>query len=303
MQNRSDYADAIKSGYTGPYAKWLAEQSRPPDKLTPAEMELDAFAKERGKQDRSSLTDVDFKAYAIRKNLANNDPQMAVLRDLAITAARDKAETTQAARTAKSDFDKLPANIQGAANTIGLLLPSDVARANLNTKLAKAKDETEQVRLLRVAIMPKGAEGVAFVNRQVAIDALNEIQSSLEELRASGAVPEGPFRGRIEQIAKSFGTSTNLGYNRLASRINTALISYRKSITGAAFSKDEDKTYRSLFGDFTDTSALTDATLSGFKDALRSDLISVYNSYLGGDPITASLLAGSSATTTQAKEY
>jgi hypothetical protein len=302
MQNRKDYADAIVSGYTGPYAKWLAEQNRAPDKLTPAEMELDAFAKERGKQDRSSLTDADFKAYAIRKNLANNDPQMAVLRDLAIAAARDKAETTQTARTAKSDFDKLPANIQSAANTIGLRLPSDI-RTDLNTQLAKAKDETEQVRLLRVAIMPKGAEGVAFVNRQVAIDALNEIQSSLEELRASGAVPEGPLRGRIEQIAKSFGTSTNLGYNRLASRINTALISYRKAITGAAFSKDEDKTYRSLFGNFTDTSALTDATLSGFKDALRSDLISVYNSYLGGDPITASLLAGSSATTTQAKDY
>ena len=292
MQNRNDYAEAVKSGYTGPYAKWLAEQSRAPDKLTPAEMELDAFAKERGKQGRSSLTDVDFKAYAIRKNLANNDPQMAVLRDLTIAAARDKAETTQAARSAKSDFEKLPANIQGAAASIGLRMSSDIARANLNTQLAKAPDEAAQLRILRVAAIPIGAAGVAHVNRQAAIDALNEIQSSLTELRNAGAVvPEGPVAGRLEQIANLFGTSRNVEYKRLGARIGTALINYRRGITGAAFSAKEAEEYKNLFGQFTDTSKLTDAVLSGFKNSLESDLISNYTTFLGGDEMTARLLA------------
>lgn len=46
MQNRNDYAEAVKSGYTGPYAKWLAEQSRASDKLTPAEFETARHNKE-----------------------------------------------------------------------------------------------------------------------------------------------------------------------------------------------------------------------------------------------------------------
>ena len=290
-QNLRDYKKAVINGSTeSSYANWLASEGRAPDKLTPNELALDSFAQSLGKKDRSSLTDADFQKYAKRQNLANDDPRMAMLRDLSIAAAQDKALTAQQVRDDAAAFNRLPTNVQNAASTIGLRMPSDVARNNLSRQLARAPDEASQLRLLRVAIIPAGEAGIRYASRQATIDALDVIQSTLAELRdMPGASVEGPLSGNLEKIAKAFGTSRNTKYQELGARIGNALINYRKGITGAAFSPEEAKGYKDLFSDYTNTPALTDAILSGFRSALKDDVISNYKMFLGGDESAESL--------------
>jgi len=296
-QNMSDWKD---SGSKLPFDQWLSAGRRAETKVTPEELSLDAFAKSRGLPDRSKMTNVDFDAYAKSKNLRNDDPQVALLRSLAIAAAEDKAETTLINRTATETFNKLPLNIQGAVNTISLKFTPET-RKNFVRQIADAPDEERRLQLLRASVIPTGEAGTRYVARQATIDALSDIQDTLAVLRKTITKSEGPISGNIQKIANTFGLSVNPEYQKLGTHLKNALINYRRGITGAAFSAQESKDYSALFSNFSNTEKLTDSILFGFKDALEGDIISNYTTLLGGDEATARILASRPAT--KAKLY
>ena len=299
MQNRNDYADAVKSGYTGPYAKWLAEQSRAPDKLTPAEMELDAFAKERGKRDRSGLTDADFKAYAIRKNLANNDPQMAVLRDLTIRAARDKDETIQAARDDRAKLAALPPDIR-TAFIASVSNKSAEQRKMMLNDLVSQDDPARQLQYMRnVALKSLNASDRSAIGGRITalrqIDDIQETLSALRQAKDGKPIPEGLIGYNVEKVKNFFGKTGNPAYKSLVAKLVSTLQAYRQSMTGKAFSSKESEEYKQ-FGiapeDLYRDVSWTDASIRGFKDSLRDQVISQYGIALGEDYDYAEILVG-----------
>lgn len=163
-------------------------------------------------------------------------------------------------------------------------LPAQQAK-NAKQVLADAlqsgdKDQIKQTIInTAMAGVPQG-EVTNAIGRASAVDSLQNISNLLAEAKAKG-VNTGIISGNIQQIAQSLGQSGNPDLAYIGTQMNLALNTYRKAVTGVAFSPQELAQYKQIFPDLTNTSKLNEATTQSLIDAFNNNNKSVIGYKIG----------------------
>ena len=115
--------------------------------------------------------------------------------------------------------------------------------------------------------------------------ALKEIESLIQEARNSGA-DTGILTGTVEDVMRNLGATMNPKLVNIQTRINTALINYRRAATGVQFSLPEAKQYEKQFPNIRNNFDVNQALINTLKNDFQSQLDSFYTRKLGRDGYT-----------------
>lgn len=130
---------------------------------------------------------------------------------------------------------------------------------------------------------------------------LSEIQNELSEFEKKGG-NTNIFTGTTEQIAKKIGTVNNAELRGIATKIKTALMRYRKAMTGLAFTGAETSEYTEIFPSISKTSKFNTATTSALLSAFEGDIDYFYSNMMGEDIYGSFKSGGGFGETTQPQE-
>jgi len=119
-----------------------------------------------------------------------------------------------------------------------------------------------------------------ILGKERTVEFLDEIQNSLNMLEESG-VDTNIFTGTVEDINKKIGRVKNPRVRKIATEIKTAIMNYRRSMSGAAFSVPESKEYSDIFPSISRTSSFNRANLDALKNVMGGDLKSFYSLTMG----------------------
>lgn len=135
--------------------------------------------------------------------------------------------------------------------------------------------------LARVAVSSAPtADQTQIIGRLQAVDALTEVKSLLNQAKAKGA-STNIVSGNLANIASKLGANQNPDLNYIGNRITSILQTYRRSMTGVAFSPSESKQYEKIFPDITDTGSLNTTKINALIDSLDSNNRSAMSFYIG----------------------
>lgn len=287
-ERKQAYDEAVANGYDGTRDKFEAEQARGPASL---EQQL-LTANANGDTDEvKRLLAVEKSLAAARRQPPNRDPIAAAL-------AQERLDALLAIKDNKVKFANLTPEIQAGFNSATITMPVERTNKVLES-LASTSDPVRQEQLIRSVVersLPVQSQ-VSMSGRKAALRQMVEIENILKKLRGNktGSIPEGLVGYNAEKLKNWFGKTGNREYKALGARLQTVLQAYRKSITGQAFSKEESREYKNLGitpETFQNDMNWTDASIRGFKEALRAQIVSEYAFALGGDLEYANTLAG-----------
>jgi hypothetical protein len=193
-----------------------------------------------------------------------------------------------------------PATLQaGYEATVGAI-PSYVdAATNLSYKFAGDKKPTKfindiqtalqdgdflraQDKLKKAAIDTADATTATQVRgRDDAANALEIIKSDLDALNEKGTYTN-LFTGTEEQIAEKIGKTVDPDVRALATKISAALSTYRRAMTGVAFSPSESVMYEKMFPSILSETSLNtaniDALISTFQESNKTFFMQQFGS-------------------------
>ena len=177
-------------------------------------------------------------------------------------------------------------DFRNAAQSILINTPEAVSQKAMDyidDNLASGNIEGAKTQLKRLARKEAGVEEARSVSgRERTIQLLDEIQGDLNTLESSG-INTNIFTGTGEEIARKAGTVQNPEARRVATKIAAAIQSYRKSMSGAAFSVPESEEYKTMFPDIGRTGNFNTANINALKEVFGGDLDSFYALSMGDD--------------------
>lgn len=118
------------------------------------------------------------------------------------------------------------------------------------------------------------------IGRSQALSALQDIQSLLDQAAAKGA-NTNILTGNATNVAEKLGTTNSPDLSYIGSRISAILQTYRRAMTGVAFSPAESAQYEKLFPGTTKTGELNTAKLQALTDSLNSNNKAALSFYIG----------------------
>jgi len=119
-----------------------------------------------------------------------------------------------------------------------------------------------------------------IIGRKQAIDSLNEVQSLLEQAKNAGATTN-ILTGNFNDVVNKLGVSNDPNLTYIGSRIASVLQTYRRSMTGVAFSPAESAQYEKVFPSVTNTDKLNATKLAALRDSLNSNNRTALSFYIG----------------------
>ena len=126
-----------------------------------------------------------------------------------------------------------------------------------------------------------GIEGkTRLEGSEKALEVLPRIKNDIAQY-ISGGGSLNIFTGTLEEIAGKVGTVKDAELRRLASEIQTYLMDYRRSMTGAQFSESETNEYKYILPTLKDTVTTATARIDGFIKAKSYDIDASYSTLLG----------------------
>lgn len=123
---------------------------------------------------------------------------------------------------------------------------------------------------------------VPMIGRSQAISSMDDILGLLTALKAKG-FDTNIYSGNVEKIAQSLGSTTNPDLAYIGTRIAQALQSYRRSMTGVAFSPGESAEYKKILPDITNTNDLNDVRIAALRDGMNSNNRTSLSPFIGGE--------------------
>ena len=217
--------------------------------------------------------------------------------EAALLAARTLRENppidysaTETGQTVQSILDNLGASNLSAAKVDAI--GTGVQRRLQNNDIAGAKNE---IITAAISALPMEIQKQAY-GRQGSIDDLKSIQTLLKQYEEKGGkssdfAKEGGswFSGIDEKTAdverkllEVAGTTTNPEKSRIANDIALAMIDYRHSMSGAAFTESESKQYESIFPSVGNAPELNSAKIESLLSKYDRNQKSVLDIVLGG---------------------
>ena len=114
------------------------------------------------------------------------------------------------------------------------------------------------------------------------VEFLSEIQDDLRTFEANGG-NTNIFTGNTEKVAKMVGAVNDEELRKIATKINTAIQGYRRSMSGVAFSVPESEEYEAMFPNVDKTSNFNKANIEALTEVFDGDIEFIYSSVMGGD--------------------
>lgn len=170
------------------------------------------------------------------------------------------------------------------ALTVGLTDKDQTfTRAEINRQVNGGNLRGAKEFLIATALgsMP-AAEQTQVVGRFQAIDALNTVKRELDAFtQAGGNINQ--LTGNLEKLGQKFGVSTNPQLSSIATKIQAALIEYRRAISGAAFTDAEMAQYKQLFPDIDKLQELNDYKITALNEVFNANQRTSFGLRIGGD--------------------
>lgn len=113
-----------------------------------------------------------------------------------------------------------------------------------------------------------------------ALDFINEIETDLSNFEANGG-NTNIFAGKAEDVRKKLGYVKDPEMRKIAEKIHTAIMKYRRSMSGAAFSVPESAEYKAIFPSTDKTGALNTALIDAIKETFSGDVKQFYSNVMG----------------------
>lgn len=122
----------------------------------------------------------------------------------------------------------------------------------------------EYTRQMTIEGLQDAVQRGRVTGRREAIRNLDDLVGMLEELEQSG-VDTGPVSGRMEDLARFFGTSTDPRLVAISNRMLVALQAYRLAVTGVQFGFNESQQYEGMFANYRNQLPVNLAQLRGLR--------------------------------------
>lgn len=162
------------------------------------------------------------------------------------------------------------ADKKSALETIGqLLLQGDVQ---------SAKDQLGQYAYNSMSATQQDAQD----GRYSLLSAIGSIESQLAEFEAAGG-DTNIFQGLSEKALQKGGFTKDPELASIANNIALAIIDYRKSVSGAAFTESEKADYNAVFPSIGNTPALNSVKIQTLKDKAQRNVDRAIASRIGGE--------------------
>jgi predicted 3-demethylubiquinone-9 3-methyltransferase (glyoxalase superfamily) len=162
---------------------------------------------------------------------------------------------------------------------------SDAKRDNFFNTLDRHLSEgnydkaLETIKVAALASFP-AEEAKQIRGKDRTVEFLLEIKDDLKDFKDAGG-NTGIFNGNDEKIRGMVGAVDNPQLRTLATKISTAIISYRRAMSGVAFSVPESKEYKSLFPNIDKTFRYNEAVMEGLLEGFIGELDYSFGASMG----------------------
>jgi hypothetical protein len=174
--------------------------------------------------------------------------------------------------------------IRGAAQGLTFKLPEQTAQRTMDyidDELSKGNIEGVQYMLKKVARDTAGAEeSNKIIGKERTVELLDEIEGDIKTLQDSG-INTNIFSGTAEDVSRNIGLVREPELRKLATKIQAAVLNYRKAMTGVAFSAKESEDYVKMFPSIAKTGDLNVSIVKGLRDSFRGDVNHFYSQQMG----------------------
>ena len=233
---------------------------------------------------------------ALRDQRAYQGESLAIARQNAATS-RMNAETTQSRYSPTGvDNENLEPEWVDALDSAIMSFPSTKRAPVVNqVNRAAAAGDKDRVReiIMQAAVEGENVDSRTQIRTRMAtIAALDDTKAIINDLKSRG-VPTNWFTGTAEDLARKLGTTTDPDLVYLKTRLQDAVVQYRRAATGVAFSEREAADYARMFPNYSQTLPVNEATMSGLKRAMETNNRSFWTQKLGKRG--AALVLGDSA--------
>lgn len=174
--------------------------------------------------------------------------------------------------------------IADAANSVAINLPKaqgEVFSSNLQGAVVSGDNERIK-EILRQGVRASldAPQRSSYDGRIVTIDAMKNIASTIKEYEAAGG-DMGFLRGTWTNLINKIGQITSPALVDIATRMQMALIDYRRAISGAAFTESEMKQYEAIFPTVAGQAELNTQKAETLMDVLQRNNASALGAVIG----------------------
>ncbi len=211
------------------------------------------------------------------------------------TEAKYRAEYAAAYPTSGTSGSINTTALSDAFSFVSARLSKDEAlraKATMQGYLTAGQLDTakEYVKNLALANIPTEQQNRAQ-GRFEALSALDEVESAFKAYTAAGG-STGILKGNAESIAQKLGKTTDKRLATIANTLSLALVDYRRSVSGAAFTESEGKAYENIFPSEKKSGELNAAKIESLRSAFNRNNRALFQTTLG--PKNYDLLFGTS---------
>lgn len=178
----------------------------------------------------------------------------------------------------------LEGDYRNAAAKVSLNMPAErrenfLGEVDRNLQAGDTKAAIEYIK--SQALDTKGVdEAKNLRGKERTVQFLNEIQADLKAYEAAGG-KTNIFKGTTENILAKAGETRDPALRKIATKIATAIQSYRRSMTGVAFSAPENKEYKKMFPTISKVGEFNTSVISALQEVFTGDLEYFYKEAVG----------------------
>lgn len=205
------------------------------------------------------------------------DPTTAAINRLRLQGLEEDA-------AAAAQYQEIPSNYRTAFDRATASLPA-TRRGPQRALVARLWEEGNipgvQEFIRQMAVEGEDVSTQSRVQgRREAIRQLDDLDATLTELEEAG-VDTGPVSGRMEDLARRVGTSTDTRLAALGNQMLVALQSYRLAVTGVQFGFNESQQYEGMFPNYRNQLPVNRALLSGLRRSMSLNQQGFWKDKLG----------------------
>jgi hypothetical protein len=269
----------------------LDERKRIIQEAKASEQEIKGFAIEAAQNGADTAT--------IQRIMSAKTPQEALLHTAPFVGALERREQNLRIQKLQEEVKEIQEKNKidvksGAQNSAITALANissgleknrrEAVTAQMSTAVENLDEESVEIMLRNVAQQQAGkALTEQVIGRDAAVGALRDIQSGLEEFNQLGG-DTSLLVGGSEAVARKLGETTDQRLASVATKIRLAIQTYRRAVSGAAFTESESAEYESIFPQIRNDHQLNLTIIGALTDMFEANNSSFYNNFYNATP-------------------
>jgi hypothetical protein len=174
--------------------------------------------------------------------------------------------------------------VRGASEMLSLAVPSgqsELLKDMIDDVVSSGDQEAVKNTLKDVAIRTApSTDKTRIIGQERTLSFLDEIEADLQALEDAG-IDTNIFSGGVEDVNRKIGTVNEPRLRELATKIQIAIMNYRKAMSGAAFNALESQEYKDVFPSIGRTKNFNMANIRALRSTFGGDLDNFYRLSMG----------------------